>query len=465
MRRLFASSIIAPVFTLSAALLTPALAEAKPPVPATPCNADPFFCERAAIQFERIDALPIQWKFDTGWVPQNSPLQVHILAGVYANTHVSLAGALLTTWPQALDLETPGDAMGGDFGFHYGAELSAQGKIEVTIAGQTFKWTGDLPYVPQFDFQVEADKAFDAWAYDPGISLSSKTKPQKIATVSIADVVGGSIPGIDGGFELDVAMELNATYTTQQVVITTTDGMVTQGGAITKAGQKSFTPYLSGPSIDLDVHPEGTVDYDGVLHLIPAFYITLLGKSFQIPIADIPIAFPITKTDWIFEPERVHVPLPDLVSPKTIDLGDVPVGQQAIVPYSLWNAGEAKVFALIASSDPAASPADLKLEIQPGITTDTAVAFTPTQHGDFSAKLLVTSNDPSEPDRVILLKGYGAGDLPWTVALEDQDASQDSSCACRAAGDRGNGDASSGAIATLALGALVLRTRRRRQTW
>jgi len=241
--------------------------------------------------------------------------------------------------------------------------------------------------------------------------------------------------------------------------------MMTQGGPITKDGQKSFTPYLSGPSIDLDVHPEGTVDYDGVLHLIPAFYITLLGKNFQIPIADIPIAFPITKTDWIFEPERVHVPLPDLVSPTTIDLGDVPVGQKAIVPYSLWNAGEAKVYALIASSDPAASPVDLKLEIQPGITTDTAVAFIPTKRGDFSAKLLVNSNDPSDPDRFILLKGYGSGDVPWTVALEDADASQDSSCACRAAGARGNAGASSGAIATLALGALVRRTRRRRQRW
>src|SRR5690242_460678 len=107
MRCLLPSSIATLAFALAATLLMPASAEAKGPVPATPCNADPFFCERAGIQFDRVDALPIEWKFDTGWVPQNSPLQVHIWAGVYANTHVSLAGALVTTWPQAFDLETP----------------------------------------------------------------------------------------------------------------------------------------------------------------------------------------------------------------------------------------------------------------------------------------------------------------------------------------------------------------------
>src|SRR5262245_29050412 len=148
MRRLLASSIA--TLSLAAALLVPARAEANPPVTATPCTGDPFFCARAGVQFDRVDALPIQWMFDTGRVPQSSPLQVHIWAGVYATTHVSLAGALVTTWPQALDLETPGDVMGGQFDFHYGAEFGAEGKIKVTIAGVTYSWTGDLPYVPQF---------------------------------------------------------------------------------------------------------------------------------------------------------------------------------------------------------------------------------------------------------------------------------------------------------------------------
>src|SRR5206468_3866389 len=119
------------------------------------------------------------------------------------------------------------------------------------------------------------------------------------------------------GFELDVAMELEATYVTDQIVIATTDGQVVSGGPITMQGGQTFTPYLSGPSIELDIHPEGTVDYNGVLHMIPSFFVKLLGQSWSIPVADIPIPFPITKNKWIFDSQRVHVPLPDLVLPKT----------------------------------------------------------------------------------------------------------------------------------------------------
>ena len=62
---------------------------------AAPCKTDSYTCEIAPIAFSRKDALPIEFDFDTGWVPQNSPLQVHLWAGVYANTHVSLTGALI----------------------------------------------------------------------------------------------------------------------------------------------------------------------------------------------------------------------------------------------------------------------------------------------------------------------------------------------------------------------------------
>src|SRR4051794_21065937 len=89
---------------------------------AAPCSVNPLYCERGAIAFDKTDALPIQFDFDTGWIPQNSPLQVHVFAAVYANTHVALAGALETSWPKALVLKTPGDGEGGLLGFHYGVE-------------------------------------------------------------------------------------------------------------------------------------------------------------------------------------------------------------------------------------------------------------------------------------------------------------------------------------------------------
>jgi hypothetical protein len=386
---------------------------------------------------------------------------VRILAGVYANTHVTLAGSLRTTWPEALHLDAPGEAEGSELGFHYGAEFKAQGMVNISILGQTYSWTGNIPFVPLFDFQVQGSQPFEAWAYAPGATLESKTLPQKIAKVGVGNLIGASIPGIDGGFELDVAMELSATYVTERVVVATTDGVTIDGGAITKADGASFTPYVSGPSIDLDVHPEGSVDYDGVLHLIPAFYVSLLGKKFQIPIADIPLAFPITTTSWVFDPERVHVPLPDLSLPKAIDLGSVEVGTETLVPYSLFNTGEARVQAVISSSEPELFPPyDSSLVIDPSVTMDSAVRFRPDRAGSFTAQLVVASNDPSAPTQIIELTGQAYGG----AAAPPPSTDQDGGCACRMGGeDEGSGHASPSAIAAIAVSSFVFQARRRRR--
>jgi MYXO-CTERM domain-containing protein len=432
---------------------------------ATACADKPLYCEIAPIKYDKTDALPIQWSFDTGWVPQGSPLQVHIWADVWANTHIALAGSLQSSWPDALSLIAPGKKEGGDFGFHYGADFGAQGKVTISIAGQTYSWTGDLPYVPQFDFEVKADKGFDAWAYAPGVTIANTSMPQKIAQIGLSDIIT-TIPGLDGGFELDVAMELDATYTTDRIVVSTTDGQPVSGGPITAPDGKSFSKYMSGPSMELDVHPEGNVDYDGKLHLIPAFYISVLGKSWSIPVADIPIPFPITSTQWVFDNQRVHVPLPDLVLPKTkIDFGDVDLGQKSLVSFSLWNAGEAKIAAAISSTDAEIFPPwDTQLDVDPTVTVDTAVRFIPQKNGVFSAKLLVASNDPSDPVQIIELTGRGVGrDVPFTppAGAEVVENDAESTCACRSGGNTGGSSGAPFAAALLGLAA-VLRRRSKR---
>jgi len=468
--RLFSSSSRVLPALLSAlgvatVLLASPQAKAEPSVLATPCGDDPLYCEQGAIKFDRIDALPIQWSFDTGWVPQSSPLQVHIWADIWANTHVALAGSLMTSWPEVMTLEAPGNKDGGDFGFHYGADFGAQGKVTITIAGKEYGWTGDIPYIPQFDLQVKDHKVFDAWGYAPGVKLSGVTQSQKIASVGLKDIIGG-IPGLDGGFELDIAMQLDATYTTEKIVVTDTEGKPAEGGPITAKDGKSSTKYLSGPSMELDVHPEGIVKYDGVLHLIPAFYISVLGQNWQIPVADIPISFPITDTKWVFDTQRVHIPLPDLVLPTTkIDFGDVEIGQKSLVSYSLWNAGEAKVAAMISSSDPEIFPPwDTLVDVDPSVTVDSAVRFIPKKPGLFTAHLIVASNDPSDPLQIIELRGNVLRRTFQVGTIEEEEAETNTldevaGCGCRTASDH---DSSQGALGAAGLALAVALLRRRR---
>lgn len=471
-RRSFAALTLAALGALAA--LAPARDAHAYDALAKPCNDDPQTCQIAPIAFSQKDALPIEWAFDTGWTPANSPLQIHLWAGVYANTTVSLKGALKTTWPEAFLLATPGDKNGGSFGFHYGAEIGAQGKVEIEVAGQKYKWIGDLPYIPQFDFQVESAGVFDAWGFPPGVTLAGKTEQQTLAQIGIADIIGGSIPGIDGGFQLDVAMELEATYNTDRIVVETTDGTIVSGGAITSQDGETKTEYLSGPSIELDVHPEGTVDYTGVIHLIPAFFVEFLGQTWSIPIADIPISFPITKNDWIFDKQRVHVPLPDLVvMDPEIDFGDVEVGQKNLESFALWNAGEAKSFVTIVSSNPDAFEVfEPTVEIEPSATLDSAIRFVPKKNGEVTATIYVGSNDPSDPVQILKVRGVGYGGFEGETGA---DPSQEAACACRAAGvgtslvSASAGSSSSGLFggqmaipfAAIAVGLAAARRRRR----
>ncbi|MBK8253764.1 MAG: hypothetical protein IPK82_13990 [Polyangiaceae bacterium] len=437
---------------------------------AVSCEDDPLYCQTAPIAYDHIDALPIEWDFDTGWVPSNSPLQVHIWAGVYANTRVSLQGAFITSWesekPGTLLLQTPGDPNGGMLAYHYGAELGAQAAVHIQILGQSYDWVGDIPYVPQFDFQVDAKEKFDAWGFPPGFAVSSKTDQQKLAQVSIGSIIGGSIPGIDGGFELDVAMELTATYTTTQIVLVENEQPVAGGPILSEDGVSNML-YSGGPNTLVDVHPEGTVDYDGTLHLIPAFYVELLGQSWSIPIADIPISFPITQTKWTFTPVRVHTPLPDLTLPVVeVDFGKVEVGQKNLEPFDLINDGEAKLAVVLAGDDPVFELWDTNLEIAPGETVQSAFRFVPQQAGEFSTTVLISSNDPDKPLQQVVLKGTGVDGPPINVETEElpdhETIEEPGACACRTA-PMSNGLPSGAALFALGLVGLAARSKRPRQ--
>jgi MYXO-CTERM domain-containing protein len=446
---------------------------------AVPCQEGgvaSWTCESGHVAYDKTEKLPIEWNFDTGWVPQGSPLQVHLAAGIFAHTRVALAGDLQNDWPKAFVLTAPGDPRGGAIGFRYGAQVIAQGKVDISVAGQHFTWQGDLPYIPNFDFEAWGQQGFAAWAYAPGVSITGETPQQKLVSIGLSDILGGSIPGVDGGFELDVAMALKTTYVNERIVVTqAVDGQPVKGGPITSEDGETTCVYKGGPYVELDVHPEGTVDYDGILHLIPAFYISVLGKDWSIPIADIPIAFPITKVDWVFAPQRVHYPLPDLtLSRREIDFGTVEVGQKRLAPLPLVNKGEAALAVVMTTDAPEVFPPyDPEVEIAAKGSKDSAVRFVPSHAGEFHGVLLVASNDPDEPLQQVKLRGVGVDPAPPTMhaALEDAppaaaadapEAGDTGGCGCHLATSDEGGAGAAGWMALAVVAAFARRRRARR---
>jgi hypothetical protein len=452
------------------ALLFPSVARAYD-VLAGDCAEEPTHCKTAAVSFVTDEVSPAQWMVDTGWVPQGSGLQVHLLAAVHANMQLGLSGALEASWPEALLLRAPGDPGGGSFGVHYGVEVVAEGKVQVTVLGQTFSWTGDLPYVPQVDFQVEESGDFDAWGFAPGYTLTGTTLPQTVADIGLGAIIGASIPGIDGGFQLDVALELASTWVAERIVITTPDGQPVEGGAITSEDGTSNASYLGGPGVELDVHPEGRVDYQGTLHLVPTMFVEILGQKITMPVADIPAPLPPTSQPVTMAAHRVRFPLPDLDVPvERIDFGDVVVGDDALRTFAAANLGEALVAATLESSDPVFAVGDEALELEPEDETSVAVVFSPAALGEVTATLEIASNDPDQPARLIELVGHGVAaqdepvDEPDPIEPEPgfSPTAKGGGCGCRQAGAAPDGR---GALLALALaGACALSRRRRPRT-
>jgi hypothetical protein len=434
-------------------------------VTAQACEDDPWYCQRAPIAYQGIDELPVEFNFDTGWVPPSSPLQVHLWGKVFARTSVKLRGELHTTWPESLTLAAPGTPMGGELGYHYGVDIGAQGKITITIVGQGFSWTGDLPYVPKVDFQVVGEESFDAWGWDPGHTISDSSMPVRVAEVDLVGIVT-NIPGISGGFELDVAIDAEVTYINDAIVVKHGDGLAVQGGDIIAADDDTNADYHGGPNAVYDVHPEGRVLYGGVLHLIPAFYIKVLGNTTSIPIADIPITLPVTEREWVFDDERVTVPLPDLqLGADELDFGVVKLGQTEWLTYPLENAGDMPVTMEISVNDAHnfLSFHD-EIDLDPGESMDAAIAFIPLEAGAIDATLTVASSDPDEPVQTLALRGDGIIDPP-IIAHGNAAASPNAEggCGCRLTPNHDSGGGWALFCLGLALAALRKRCSRRRE--
>ncbi len=441
--RLTGAAMLAGAATLVITATLATSAAAQQPTLAQPCEANGLTCMTAPLVFEQTAELPATFDFDTGWVPPNSDLQVRLQALLAASTRLSLRGDLLAQWPHAeqpgaLQLRTPGRLNGGLMNYHYGLLVDAEGKVHISIWPFTYTWQGNIPYVPQVDFQVSAEQVFDSWAFE-GTTSSSVSAPVTLAQVDVSALIGASIPGISGGFELDAAVALEVRYTHREFdirhLLAGEVGEQVAGGAIVTKDGDSYAFLGLLPYEDYWVTAKGTLDYDGVLHLIPAFYVSLLGQNWSIPVADIPIAFHLTQSDWSFEPQRLRVPLPYLdTDVEDIDFGDIALGEETFRTFAVNNVGHHTLATQLSLADVTHFALyDDALQLAPGDKLQPVVRFVPTSAGEHHTTLLLTSNDAASPLRAITLHGHAtAPDLPAPPPLDGQRV--EGQCGCNVAG-------------------------------
>lgn len=425
----------------AATWISPAFADAGTDpwdVLAAYCSETDLECTTAKLSYAKTISLPVAFDFDTGWVPQGSDLQVRFFLKIPASTTVELDGALETTWPEAMTLATPGGTH-GLLKFDYGLELGAKAKLDVAVVGVPVKWEGDIPYVPKVKFHLAAETTFAPWAFAPNAaSATGKSDKLRLFEVNLLDMLGIPKQLSKGGVAVDVSGDLTAKYQTERIRIE--PAKVTET-PITSASGTTTRAFPGGAFVEYDVFPEGRVDYAGTLHLIPTFFVEVLGKDFNIPVVDIPVSFDIGKQDFVFDPVRVHVPLPDLDDVVTeLDFGTVAIGDSKTLTVTLKNVGEAKARAT-GFFDAAAPKAFSTVKPEVLVASQGAeaygVKFTPDKRGKVTTVLTLVTNDPDERFIKVALSGQGLGNAPADAGVPaDGEAGDDGGCGCRAARPR-----------------------------
>ncbi len=436
----------------SLGLASPALAGA--PSVASMCSPVNVTCERATLAASKSDKAPYDFDWDTGWVPANSPIQVRFALKVHNRTQVNLGGTLDSTWPDPITLTPKGTMQTGLIAIDDGLEVVAQGKFTVTVLGKTYSWTGNLPGLPNVELLAKGSEKFDPWAYKeagnpPTVSADSPTT--KLAQVDLTKIIV-NIPGISGGFELDGSATYSAWYDTLRLAFDEVNG-VSPIPEVDYVDPSTRLLITHAPSFDTSVFIHGEVTHQVTVHLIPAFYFSILGKDFTLPLANLPVALPASAPQpWDFDPLPVHVPLPEIqVKQPEVDLGDIPVNVATSTLLPVDDIGEEQLVVDASTQAPVAFIDTTHFTVAPAQTGSVKVAITPAAAGPIDALIVVATNDPLQPETGIHIKANAVAGMGTPI-------NEEGGCGCHAAGEAPGGTGAG--LFGLALGlALVIRRR------
>ncbi len=428
------------------------------------CEPDAAGCTRAAIAYHHREGLPVEFDFDTDWLPRGAPVQVRVRAVLAGHTDVRAAGELVGSWPEPMILRAIGTPGEGSLEVDYGVQFSARVRLSLPIEGRTVGWEGNIPYVPMIDFRATARNTFDPWAWER-VSVMGRTMRNRVADVPLTDAII-RIPGISGGFTFEASGEVSASYQSTRFTFGLDADPLT---AMTLRTQARFN---AGPFVEYQPRLEGDLGYAGAIHVYPGLYVSLAGRRWTLDLVDLPIPIGPFPRHVLFDPAVAHLPLPDVqATMDSVDFGDIDVGRMTERTVEIVNTGEAAGRVLGAAVDAPFGVATREGSLPARSRSSFVVSFAPVRPGPATGDLVITTNDPDTPRVHVRLRANGVA--PYMPPVEEDagladvvdastptSAAQDGGCGCRASGAPAEGGVA-GWGAVFFAAALARRSRRR----
>jgi MYXO-CTERM domain-containing protein len=398
----------------------------------------PVLLEDSAPVFENI-------AFDSGIIPSGSPVGVQFTLGTKGGTDVTMEGDAYLSWPDDVTFLAEGAPRKGFF--QLDASLDAVTAVVVDLSS----YGG-----PAGSFEIDhRSLAMDGRAvFDPFV-LEGASEPR----VEIEDTTD-STQLINYSYEIFAGVSLDFTANMTPTITVGFEGVqwLLNEGVVTQENQALTITPEQGADFVVDSVFRGL--YDGTIALVfdPQVAVTapFLGTiplvSFEYPLDLVTDSF-----EQDFEPVALTFPMPVLEpGSDTEDLGEVEVTQLRTVNIPVKNVGNLSLQGQATiEGDPAFSVFPAYFNAAPGTEDGLVVTFAPTEVGDATAELVLTSNDPGYPDIRVYLSGSGVkadeGQDPGPAIVEST-----SGCGCESSPV----GSAVPALATV-VGALALARRRR----
>lgn len=380
---------------------------------------------------------------DTGWFPAGYVAQLRLTGRVVGHTIVETGVHTQACWHDGMQAQLAGRPGTGWLDVAYGAELSLRGRIHTSILGKQIDWEGEIPipYLPT-DLLLAGQTAFDP-SLDPNAvaRVSDGTLPiTLLSTNALEGII--DIIGISGGLRVTVTPLMTTSYRTS--------GATLAGFAVDSPNDHvTISPGEAGfdGALDVPVEAAGLIRYEPQLRFDARFTVKILGYAVvDWQLLSVSMNLPALERPMTLTGEAARLALPELGG-----LGDgarMDFATGATQELRVRNGGEAPL-ALEFPSPPVGVSA-APLVIAPGdeaalrITADEAV------FAAGASSLRVVTNDPDQPELVILLGKDVGGTDPGALPEDEADAS-----GCSAGG-------SPGALGLVLVGVVGLVRRRRR---
>ena len=412
---------------------------------------------RSPVHFEYTDDLLdiCNQDIDTGWIPDGSPIavrfQFHLGCGYYAE----LNGYAVLDWPPrpGPNLHFRGIPRGGRYQLDYSVKLSARVKVSIHEGGVDIDEEFDLPWIPDFNIGVYANKRFTPFLLqgcdeERPLVVEDQIPHTRLFRYDLMNLLeaSGAIPPqdlVEAWLEVYIDGYVGSRFEGRRIVVDVEEQHTefpVPDLVFTKEGEVKVLPVSpeeATGTFRTAVYEAAVMHYAG-LSFYPHIKIEIANVDvFEMDLFEIPIPIDDKEDYWVFEPAVFDFALPDIAAPGKVFVMPANLDTQSMAEVQVVNEG-GMVLRGEARVDPPFYVVDnARFELEPGQSTIIPVYFAPTVIGPVRKYLSIYSNDPDESPRVVELESYGCG-LDGDCAIPDDlkrvCESEGGGCGCGTAG-------------------------------